>query len=437
MNDTHPQRSVLWPALRRFWPVALLTAVVAGLSATLLVEATSRPSVVASATYVVPVAAPVTPLLPGQLPVTASSLPTSPGAASDFAEVYAVLLLEDDAVLQAMADASGTEPAELVERLQSLAVPRGSVIRVSVTAPTREETEQVLGALDGVFSAPTSITANIPAGNLVPLNRGAVVQSEGLAPLAPVVGAIVGLLLGIGAAVVLERGDSRFRSGDDLRALVTWPVLPLSHDPDDPRAEVLTERVRRFGTSLGSVALVAPRGTRAAELDDLAWVLGEADRRHTGAHPVTWSVAGVLRGEGDTEQRAQDADALVLVVPAKARMRHVTAAVQAVEDLAVHPVVVALPSRRRSRGARPLRARAVMGADHGYDTLVGHRPDEGDHGPDETAQGTDDRSLPPIVPANLDRYRRPPGETGPQVPGSRPVDPAGEGQVRGPVTGGR
>ena len=69
MSDTHPQRSVLWPALRRFWPVALVTAVVAGLSATLLVEATSRPSVVASATYVVPVAAPVTPLVPGQLPV--------------------------------------------------------------------------------------------------------------------------------------------------------------------------------------------------------------------------------------------------------------------------------------------------------------------------------------------------------------------------------
>jgi len=385
MTDTHPQRSVLWPALRRFWPVALVTAAVAGLSATLLVEATSRPSVVAAATYVVPVAPPVTPLLPGQLPVASSPLPSSPGAASDFAQVYAVLLLEDGAVLQALADASGTDPDELAERLQALALPDGSVIRVSVTASTREETDQVLGALDGILSAPTSVTANIPAGNLVPLNRGAVVQSEGLAPLAPVVGVIVGLLLGIGAAVVLERGDSRFRSGEDLRALATWPVLALSYDPEDPRAEVLTERVRRAGSGLGTVALVAPRGTRPAELDDLAWVLGEADRLHAGTGPLLWTVAGVLRGEGDTEQRAQDADALVLVVPAKARMRHVTAAVQAVEDLAVHPVVVALPSRRRSRSARP----------------------------------------------------QEPEDDSPQQ-GGRPVDPApGEDLVRGTVTGGR
>jgi hypothetical protein len=231
MTDTHPQRSVLWPALRRFWPVALLTAAVAGLSASLLVEATSRPSVVASASYIVPVAPPVAPPLPGTLPVTPSPLPDSPGEASDFAEVYAVLLLEDGALLQALADAAGTEPTELAERLQAVALPGGSVIRVSVTAETRAETDRVLDTLDALFTAPASITENIPAGNLRPLNRGAVVESEGLAPLAPVVGAVVGLLLGIGAAVVLERGDSRFRSGEDVRALVSWPVLALSHDP--------------------------------------------------------------------------------------------------------------------------------------------------------------------------------------------------------------
>jgi len=353
MSDTtHPQRSVLWPALRRFWPVALLTAVVAGLSTMLLVQATSRPSVVASASYIVPVAPPVAPLLPGQLPTPPSALPTSPGAASDFAEVYAVLLLEDGEVLRALSEATGEEPADLVEDMTSVALPGGSVIRVTVTAETREETDRVLDTLDAIFASPTAVTPNIPAGNLRPLNRGAVLESDGLAPLAPVVGAIVGLLLGIGAAVVLERGDSRFRSGEDVRALVPWPVLPLSHDPDDPRAEVLTERVRRAGTNLGTVALVAPRGGRTADLEDLAWVLGEADRAHADDGSLTWTVAGVLRGEGDSEQRAQDADALVLVVPAKARMRNVTAAVRAVEDLAVHPVIVALPSRARTRGSR-------------------------------------------------------------------------------------
>ncbi len=357
MTDTQPQRSVLWPALRRFWPVALLTAVVAGVSTSLLVEATSRPTVVASASYVVPVAPPVAPTLPGEIPPAPSPLPSSPGQASDFAEVYAVLLREDGAVLQALAQAAGTEPNELSDRLQAAAIPGGSVIEVSYTAGTREETAAVLDALDAILLAPTSVTPNIPAGNLRPLNRGAVLESDGLAPLAPVVGALVGLLLGIGAAVVLERGDSRFRSGEDVRALVPWPVLALSHDPDDPRAEVLAERVRRAGDGLRSVALVAPRGTRPADLEDLAWVLSEADRSHDGDGAVSWTVAGVLRGEGDTEQRAQDADALVLVVPPKAPMRHLTAAVRAVQDLAVDPVVVALPARPR-RTSRMLSPRS-------------------------------------------------------------------------------
>ncbi len=356
MSEPTPQRSVLWPALRRFWPVALITAVVAGVSASLLVEATSKPSVVASASYVVPVAPPVAPALPGALPVAPSPLPDSPGEATDFAEVYAVLLLQDGAVLQALADPVGVDPDELAEQMTAIALPGGSVIQVSVTAETRAETSLVLDTMDAVFTAPESVTPNIPAGNLRPLNRGAVVESDGLAPLAPVVGAIVGLLLGIGAAVVLERGDSRFRSGEDVRALVPWPVLALSHDPDDPRAEVLTERVRRAGTGLRTVALVAPRGARPADLEDLAWVLEEADREHLDGGRVSWVVAGVLRGEGDTEQRAQDADALVLVVPPKAPMRHVTAAVRAVEDLAVHPVVVALPSRPGRRSPVPASA---------------------------------------------------------------------------------
>jgi hypothetical protein len=126
--------------------------------------------------------------------------------------------------------------------------------------------------------------------------------------------------------------------------------------------EVLTERVRRAGTDLRSVALVGPRGTRPGDLEDLAWVLEEADRNHADAGRVSWTAAGVLRGEGDTEQRAQDADALVLVIPSKARMRHLTAAVQAVDDLAVHPVVVALPSRPGRRGRGSAAARTSSGA---------------------------------------------------------------------------
>ncbi|MFC3686895.1 hypothetical protein [Aquipuribacter hungaricus] len=427
MTENHPQRSVLWPALRRFWPVALVTAVVAGLSTTLLVEATSRPSVVATASYVVPVAPPVAPLLPGQLPVTPSPLPTSPGAASDFAEVYAVLLLEDGAIIDAVSQATGVDREDVVDSLTAVAPPGGNVIRVTATAETRAETDALLGALDAVFAAPTSVTGNIPAGNLRPLFRGAVVESDGLAPLAPVVGAIVGLLLGIGAAVVLERGDSRFRSGEDVRALVTWPVLPLSHDPDDPRAEVLTERVRRAGTTSGTVALVAPRGARPGDLDDLAWVLDEADRGHTADGRLVWTVAGVLRGEGDSEQRAQDADALVLVVPSKARMRHVTAAVRAVEDLAVHPVVVALPSRKRTR-----RLRGRGGAQG--TTAVADRLDHLDGLPAPVAgrDGTDPAPVPALTPSSLSRYRRDGvGSDGPDTTSGPSGAPGAAGEVPG------
>lgn len=350
MNDTHPQRSVLWPALRRFWPVALLTAVVSGLAAALLVEATSRPSVVADAAYVVPVAPPVAPLAEDEVPPPPSTLPTSPGAAADYAEVYAVLLREDATVLQALATAAGIETTEVPERLQALVVPGGSVVRVSVTGDDRAQADAMLGALDAVLTSPTAVTPNIPPGNLVPLNRGAVLESEGLAPLAPYIGVLVGLLLGIGAAVVLERGDSRFRSGADVRALVRWPVLPVSDEPADPRAEVLVERVRRGGPSVRTVAVVAPRGTRPDELDDITDALAEADRAHD---PLEWTIGGVLRGDGGTEQTAQDADAIVLVIPAAARMRHVTHAVQAVEDLAVEPVVVATTPRRRRGRRRP------------------------------------------------------------------------------------
>lgn len=383
MHETVGQRHLLRTALRRFWPVALLAALASGLVSSWLVERVSQTTYTADATYVVPVAPePVEPA-PGEPAPPVSTLPTSPFDAERLAKTYTLILAEDQQLLQGLSQATGVPVVDLRENVVAENVPSSAAVRVTYTSTDPADVEAYFTALHSSLST-TSLTPNIPVGNLQALRlpTGTVV-SAGLAPLAPVVALVVGLLIGLGGAVLLERLDGRVRTSGDLRALATWPVFSLENGAEQSRLETVVLRTLGSGSSVREVAVATVDGPAKDADADAVEMLSRTDAalRRSGRlladTPVSWRPVGALTTDGRAERGALDAGAVVLFVTRGARLKDTTSAVRSLQDIGAGSVVVLLDERRTGRrasgdsqdGGRPARA---SGARHRSDRqLVG------------------------------------------------------------------
>lgn len=336
-------RQLATRALRRFWAVALIATILAGLAAYWAVDLVSRATYTSNALYIVPTApAPV-----DGVPAVPTTLPTSPYDAERLAQTYTLVLTEDGDLLTTLTAATGVPAEDLLEDAVAENVPSSSAVRVTFTGESEQQVVTYFDTLSTVLA--TTGVPNLPAGNLQPLNaRGEIVEQAGLAPVAPLVAILVGLVVGVGGAVVLERLDGRVRDLSDLRRTTTRPVFTLAGDRE-ARLQTVALRVRTGGAQGRRAAVVSlPGGSATAAA--LAGELADAERRalRAGGQEAPsgtasrWNPAGALLVDGAAERAAVDADTVVLVVGPHTRLRTVSEAVACLDDLRAEDVVVVL-----------------------------------------------------------------------------------------------
>jgi capsular polysaccharide biosynthesis protein len=365
VTDSRTQRHVLGTALRRFGAIALLVAVVCGVLTTWLVDKVSTPTYTAEGTFIVPIVPPPatgTVVLPGT-----PARPTSPGDAQVFAKNYSVVVSQDQALLTALAGPTQMSVTDLGKAITAVNVPSSAAIKVTFTAESRQAVMAYFKTMQTIVTAPNSPTGNLPAGNLQVLRQPeSITTQRGLTPVAPFVGVLMGVLLGVSTAVLLERLNPQVRSADDLRAMVAWPVLDLSERAPESRYESIVLRVLQGRPDVHRAAVACTAGVSREFTSVLAERLAraEADLRRSGRlpaaeHATRWEALGRLP-DPLAERGAQDAGAVVLAVPHHARLGATTDAMQRLEDLAADDVVVVLGTRNRATTV-PREGRTTLG----------------------------------------------------------------------------
>ncbi|WNB85434.1 hypothetical protein [Cellulomonas sp. ATA003] len=300
----------------------------------------------AEAQYIVPVQT--------GLEVVPSTLPGNAFDAGGLARTYATVLETDMALISALSTQSGVTLEELEEGMTASVVNSTPVVTVTFTSTDEARTLGFFPTLTNVLSQGT--TPNIPPGNLVLLRSPQTTDSAGsLAPY-PVLGVLAGLLLGIGAALLLERLDSRVRGAAELRRLTTHPVLDLTGHHGEAVDGVVALRALRLADDVAEVAVVgvdAPSAGMTTPLADRLARAGQQIAGHAADAPPSarWQPSGVLAGGSPAELTVQRADATVLVVAVGARMRAVEDALVQLDLLGVTSAVLTVVPRSRYRPA--------------------------------------------------------------------------------------
>ncbi|WP_299033009.1 hypothetical protein [uncultured Pseudokineococcus sp.] len=326
------RKGVLARALRRFWAVAIAAGLLAGLAAWWATTNLTSAAYTGTGLYIVPTASAAQTL-------AGSTLPESPYEAEGLAQTYTLLLVDDAELLGALSDVTGQPVEELRDRAVSEKVPSTPAIRVSYSGDTEAEVRDYFSGLDAVVT--TTGSTGLPAGNLRALAPSQVEEQAGLAPVAPVVALLTGLLVGLAGAVLLERADRRVQGPGDLRDLTAWPVFDVRDRRGDSRLETAALRLARSGH--GSVAVVTPASSPGPLADAVADHLRQMPRDSFGAVAApAWVASGQLQTDGYAEQAVLESGAALVVVSSSTRTRLVEDALRGVADTGVQDVAVLL-----------------------------------------------------------------------------------------------
>ncbi|GAA5147405.1 polysaccharide biosynthesis tyrosine autokinase [Microbacterium pseudoresistens] len=144
-------------------------------------------------------------------------------------------LFSSELVLQPVIDDLGldTTPAELASRVDASAPPNSVSITVSVTARTPSQAARVTAAVADSFRSAVTETiergsANRPSPIRIDIVQPAQVPISPVAPkpvLSTVLGALIGLAVGVGAAVLRSVIDTRVHGMRDVERATEAPVL--------------------------------------------------------------------------------------------------------------------------------------------------------------------------------------------------------------------
>jgi len=326
-------RGVLGRALRRFWAVALAAGLLAGLASWWAVSSLTATTYTATGLFIVPTATAAQSL-------AGSTLPESQYDAEGLAQTYTLLLVDDAELLDALSVVTDLPAEDLRDRAVAENVPSTPAIRVTYSGESEAEVQDYFTGLEEVVT--TTGSTGLAPGTLRALSLPAQVDEvAGLRPVAPLVALLVGLLVGLAGAVLLERSDRRVQGPADLRDLSAWPVFDLRDHGGGARLETVALRLARSGRT--SVAVV----TTAAGSPELPEALADRLRRlppgsaGTGAAPA-WAAAGQLQTDGHAEQAVLESGAALVVVAPSTRSRVVEDALRGVADTGVQDVAVLL-----------------------------------------------------------------------------------------------
>ena len=150
-----------------------------------------------------------------------------------------------------VASATGSDlaPKELAAKVTAQASPDTVLLTISVTDPDPEEAQQLTQAYGDELVALVA-ELETPPGQSRPVLKGTIVDAASLpgGPISPNVlrnlalAFVLGLLLGVGLAVVRELLDTSAKSADDVTATLEAPILgTFAFDPEVSKRPLLTE----------------------------------------------------------------------------------------------------------------------------------------------------------------------------------------------------
>ncbi|MFQ6171914.1 polysaccharide biosynthesis tyrosine autokinase [Oryzobacter sp. R7] len=198
-------------------------------------------------------------------------------------------LLTTPRILTPVAEAAGVAQGGLAGRVTATTPPDTVLIDVSVRDTDPDRARVTAEAIAKEF--PAAVTElESPAGKEASPVKVTVVRPP-VTPTAPVspqparnllLAVVVGLLLGLGAAVLRETLDRSVKSTEDVKRVTDVPILgAIAHDPEAPKRPLIVE--------------VDPRSPRAEAFRSLRTNLQFVDAAN---HPRTIVVTSSLAGEG-------------------------------------------------------------------------------------------------------------------------------------------
>jgi hypothetical protein len=309
----------------------------------------------------------------------------NPDDADHLAQTYAGVIPSDDTLLSDVGKAIGESSATVGSNLSVVNEQNTSLLQISFKSTEPNQAAQGARTAARLLTGPNPVAAGIVPSSLqivsLPKNPGPVAKSKGKAI---VIGAALGLVLGIVLLIAWERSDPRIADARELSSQIGCPATPV--DRLSPNASYallerwasLTEHVpARVAILPASPSVEAPtadavNGLRSAGgglvryLDARAGIVPEELANGNGAAESQTGVvlvhAGPPGGESAGEAIALGCDLTVVVVPSGSRAADIRQLGEELTSFGIVPVWALLTSG--SRRAAPPRTQVADAVAH-------------------------------------------------------------------------
>jgi capsular polysaccharide biosynthesis protein len=297
----------------------------------------------------------------------------NPDDADHLAQTYAGIIPTDDRLLSDVGKAIGESSTTVGENLSVVNEQNTSLLEISFKSSQPDQAAKGARTAARLLTGTNPVAAGIVPSSLqavsLPKNPGPAARSHSKAI---VIGAALGLVLGIVLLIAWERSDPRIRDARELSTQIGCPATPVDRlspnaayallerwasltDHVPARVAVLPASPSVEHQSVDAVNDLLSAGGRLVRYTDARAGIVPEDLANGAAEPETGVVlvhAGPVGGESAGEAIALGCDLTVVVVPAGSRAADIRQLGEELTSFGIVPVWALLTSGSRRTAAR-------------------------------------------------------------------------------------